>query len=160
MHDSVTVKHMAMERISMGVIVAVAVVGVLVGALAAGLLAATRTIPNSGNVRAVGVGVFWNLACTNETKSINWGSMDPNSSRSFPVYVRNNGTVPLQLSIATSGWNPSAASSYMAMSWNCTGYSLDHDSIVAAVLTLSVLPNISGVTTFSFDITITGTDGA
>jgi hypothetical protein len=149
---------MAMERISVGIVFAVAAVGLVVGALVSALLVANRTVPNSGNVNAVGVGVYWNSACTNETTSINWGSLNPNTTKSYTVYIKNNGTIPVSLSVATSNWSPSSASTYLALNWNCTSYRLANGGVVAGVLTLAVSPNTNGITSFSFDITIIGTE--
>jgi len=149
---------MAMERITVGIVFAVAAVGLVVGVLVSALLVANRTVSNNGTVKAVGVGVYWNSACTNETTSINWGNLEPSMTRSYPVYVKNNGTIPATLSIATSNWNPTSASSHLAFSWNCTGYNLGSGGVATGVLTLTVSPNISGITSFSFDITIIGTE--
>lgn len=149
---------MAMERMTVGIVFAVAAVGLVVGALVSALLVANRTVPNSGNVNAVGVGVYWNSACTNETTSINWGSLDPNTTKSYPVYIKNNGTVPVTLTIATSNWNPASASTYISLTWNCTSYRLANGGVVTGVLALTVSPNISGITSFGFDVTIIGTE--
>jgi hypothetical protein len=149
---------MAMQKVAIGTILAVALVGTVAIALSASLLTASRTLPNSGNVTAVGVGVYWDSSCTNETSTINWGTLAPNSTKSVTLYIKNNGTVGVALSMATSGWNPAGAASYLSLSWNCTSYSLYHGNVVAAYLTLSVSPSVSGITSFSFDITITGTE--
>jgi hypothetical protein len=149
---------MAMERITMGIVLAVAATGLLAGVLVSGLLVASRTVSNSGNVKAVGVGVYWNFACTNETTSINWGSLDPNTTKSYTVYIKNNGTIPVTLSLTKSNWNPASASTYLTLNWNCTNYLLGNGGVAAGVLTLTVSPSISGIASFSFDITIIGTE--
>jgi hypothetical protein len=149
---------MAMERITVGIVFAVAAVGLVVGVLVSALLVANRTVPNSGSVKAVGVGVYWNSACTNETTSINWGFLDPNTTRSYTVYIKNNGTIPVTLSVATSNWNPSSASTYLALNWNCTSYRLANGGVVTGVLALTISPNINGITSFGFDVTIIGTE--
>jgi len=152
------VKKMAMQKVTVGAALAATLVGVIGVAMVVGLLSASRTIPNVGNMKTVGVSVYWDRACTNGTTSINWGVLEPNTSKSFTVYVKNNGTAAEMLSLASSNWNPSAAMSYMSLSWNCTNYVLSHDSVVGAVLTLTVSPNVSGITSFDFDIIITGTE--
>jgi hypothetical protein len=149
---------MAMQKVAIGTVLAVALVGMVAIALSASLLTASRTLPNSGNVKAVGVGVYWDSSCTNETSSINWGTLAPNSTKNVMLYIKNNGTVAVTLSMATSGWNPAGAASYLTLNWNCTNYNLYHGNVVTAYLTLSVSPSVSGITSFSFDITITGTE--
>ena len=133
-------------------------------ALAAGIFGTTlslvqtsRTISSAGSVKGIGVGIYWNYACTNRTSSIDWGLLDPDSSKTVTVYVRNEGNSVATLSKATQNWNPSTASSYMTLNWNYAGQSLSVNQVLQIRLTLVVSPTISGITSFSFDITITAT---
>jgi hypothetical protein len=73
------------------------------------------------------------------------------------VYVRNEGNVAATLSRATQNWNPATASSYMTLSWNYAGQTLNVNQVFQTRLTLAVSSTISGITNFSFDITITAT---
>jgi len=147
---------MAMQKITVGTVLAIAVIGMVVSAL--GVLVATRTISNTGNMRAIGVGVYWDSGCTNATSSINWGALDSGSTKNVTIYIRNEGSVVVTLSMTTANWNPASASSYVSLSWNRENYVLSSGSVVSAVLTLSVSSGISGITSFSFDIIITGTE--
>jgi len=151
---------MAMRKFTIGTVLAVAAVIVVVAVVTAGLLVTSRTIPNSGAMQTIGVNVYWDSACTNLTTSIPWGTLDSNSSKSYTVYVKNNGTAAEVLRMTTANWNPSAAATYITLSWNRENYTLSHGSYVAAVLTLTVSPSIANITSFSFDITITGTESA
>ena len=147
---------MAMRKIAIGTVLAIAAMGIVVSAL--GVLVATRTISNTGNVKAIGVGVYWDSGCTNVVSSIDWGALEPGATIDKTIYVKNEGSVALTLSMSTDNWNPSSASSYMTLSWNRENYVLNSGSVVSAVLTLSVSSGISGITNFSFDITISGTE--
>ena len=147
---------MAMQKITMGTVLAIAVVGMVVTAL--GALVATRTISNTGNLKAIGVGVYWDSGCTSAVSSIDWGALEPGVTKNFTIYVRNEGNVQVMLSMTTSNWNPSSASSYITLSWNRENYVLSSGSVVSAVLALSVSSSISGITSFSFDIIIAGTE--
>lgn len=149
---------MAMQKITMGTVLAIAVVGVVVSALAAGLLVASQSIYNTGNVKAVGVGVYWDSSCTNEVSSINWGNLDPGETKDVTIYVKNEGTMAVTLSMTTDNWNPASASSNMTLSWNREDRVLNAGSVVQAVLTLSVSSDISEITNFSFYLIITGTE--
>jgi hypothetical protein len=151
---------MAMQRMTIGMILAVASVGVVVTALVSALLLTNQTIPNTGNLKTIGVNVYWDAACTNKVSSIDWGTVEANSTKSFTIYIKNNGTAAEVLGMSTGNWNPTSASSQISLSCNCTGYVLAHGSVVGSVLTLSVSPTITGITSFSFDITITGTENA
>jgi len=150
---------MAMQKATIGALTA-GVIGIVTIALVSGLLSASRTLPNTGVVRATGIGVYWDRSCTNETSVISWDTLTPNSTKSYVVYVKNNGTVNVILSMATDGWDPPAASSYISLGWNCSGYTLSRNNVVAAYLTLSVSPAVTGFTNFSFDIIVTGTEPA
>jgi hypothetical protein len=134
------------------------------GALLIGLLGTTlslvqtsRTVSSVGSVKGIGVGIYWNSACTNRTSSINWGLLEPGSNKTVAIYVRNEGNAVTTLSKAAQNWNPSAAPSYMTLNWNYAGQTLSVNQVLQVKLTLVVLPSIAGITSFSFDITITAT---
>lgn len=150
---------MAMQRITIGMI-SVAAIGVVTIALVSGLLIANRSVSNSGSLKTIGVEVYWDQACTNRVSSIDWGTLEAGGTKSYTVYVKNNGTASETLSMMTSNWNPSATSSQISLNWNCTDYVLAHGSVVGAVFTLTVSSSISGIANFSFDITIVGTENA
>jgi hypothetical protein len=63
----------------------------------------------------------------------------------------------MSLNIATSSWSPAGAASYITVTWNREGTSLSAGQSTAATLTLTVSSGITGVTTFSNTITISGT---
>ena len=136
------------------VLLAMAVTGTLVIAL----LTSSQTVSNNGTVKAIGVGVYSDSGCTLALTSINWGSFEAGSSKNYTIYVKNNGNVAVVLSKSTGNWNPASASTYMTFSWNRDSYVLTAGTSVSARLTLTVASNINGINTFSFDITITGTE--
>ena len=146
---------MAMQRATIGTVVVIAVMGLMVSAL--GSLVATRTVTNSGSVTAVGVGVYSDSDCTTALSAISWGTVNPGDVKTYTVYVKNTGNVPVTLSMTVSNWNPSSASSYITLTWNKEKYVLPATQVVPAVLTLTVSSSVSGVASFSFDITITVT---
>jgi len=146
---------MAVQRATIGAVLAIAVMGLMASTL--GALVATRTISNSGSITAVGVGVYSDSACKTALSAISWGTVNPGDVKNYTVYVRNEGTVSVTLSMTVSNWNPSSASSYITLTWNKEKSTLTAGQVVPAVLTLSVSSSVSGVTSFSFDITITGT---
>jgi len=148
---------MAMQKATFGTIAAV-MIGVAAIALVSGLLATNRLVPNTGIVKSIGVEVYWDLACTNRTTSINWGTLDAGGIKTYNVYVKNNGTAAEVLSMTTSNWSPVSASSQISLGWNCSNYVLAQGSVAGASLTLSVSSSVSGITSFSFDITVTGTE--
>jgi len=115
-----------------------------------------RTISNAGSLKAVGVGVYWDAGLTNRVSSIEWGVLEPGSSKNVTVYVRNEGNSVFDLTMYASNWNPSNASDYMTLIWDYGGQSINVGEAAQVTLTLSVSANIEGITTFSFDIVIVG----
>ena len=113
-----------------------------------------RTISNAGSVKTIGVGVYWDQALTNPVASINWGTLEPGLNVNRTVYIRNEGNTAATLNMTTSNWNPSNASSYMTLSWDYAGQTLSVNEVRQVKLTLFVSASITGITDFSFDITI------
>jgi hypothetical protein len=148
---------MSVNRTSIGIIVAVVAVA-LAGSTALGLLSFSKTLSNTGNVKAVGVGVYKDIGCSQVLSSIDWGSLAPGSSSNYTAYIRNEGTVAVSLAKTTGNWNPTTAAGNMTLSWNRGGYILSSNAVVQATLTLSVSSSVTGISSFSFDITITGTE--
>jgi len=142
-------------------VVSVLTIAVLVaiGTAVFALLSASQTIPNNGNISAIGVGVYSDSGCSQEVPLIQWGTLDPGETSEEIVYICNEGNVAVTLNMTTENWDPSLASSYITLSWNLEeGYVLDSGQSVRTVLTLSVSSSISGVESFNFDIIITGTE--
>lgn len=149
---------MAMQKATVGTLLGVAATGVLITALVSALLITNRTIPNSGSIKTIGIQAYWDSNFTNQTTSINWATLEPNSSKSYTIYIRNNGTAAVTLTMTTANWSSTAAQNYLTLSWNRQNYVLNQSAYVQATLTLTVSPVITGVTTFSFDIILTGTE--
>lgn len=148
-------KSRVIPRISMVVVLCALAIGLLGNSMS--LLQKSTSFSNAGSIRGVGVGIYWDSPCTNRTSSVNWGALDPGASKTVTVYVRNEGTTGVTLSKATQNWNPSTASSYMTLNWNYSGQTLSVNQVLQVKLTLTVSSTVSGITSFSFDITITGT---
>ena len=115
-------------------------------------LASSGTITTSPNI-----GVYSDAGCTVNLTSICWGSVAAGGSVSQTVYVKNTGTGSMTLSLAASGWSPAGASTYITVSWNQQNAVLSAGQSVAAVVTVSVSSSITGISTFSNTITISGT---
>jgi hypothetical protein len=147
---------MALQKITVATMLGV-VAAIAVAAIVTAVLTANLTIPNSGNVKTVGVKVYWDAAFTNTTSSISWGDLGPGDSRSFTVYVVNTGSTSEVLNMTTSNWSSSTAQSKIHVTWNREGYTLAQGGSISTTLTLSVDSSISSVTGFTFDMTITGT---
>jgi hypothetical protein len=102
-----------------------------------------------------GVGIYWDQGCTNRTHTLDWGQLAPGSNNVLTVYIKNEENSAIYLWMTTSNWAPSAASTYMNLTWNYQGQILNTNEVSPLELTLSVSQNISGITHFSFGTTIT-----
>jgi hypothetical protein len=141
--------------ISFALVLVIISASILGAALSA--IQTNKTISNAGSIRGIGVGIYWDSACTNQTSSINWGVIDPGANKTIRVYVRNEGNTATTLSMATQNWNPSTASTYLTLRWNYASQTLSVNQVLQIRLTLIVSRTISGITSFGFDITITAT---
>jgi len=134
---------------------------VLVGATvltSLGLLSSSRTVQSHGAVKTVNVGAYWNSGCTNATTMIDWGLLSPGTAANVSFYIRNEGNLPVRLGLTAQNWSPANASSYMSLSWNSEGTVLPVGNVTLATLTLNVSSSISGITSFSFDVVIVGSE--
>jgi hypothetical protein len=141
--------------ISFALVLVIISASILGAALSA--IQTNKTISNAGSIRGIGVGIYWNSACTNQTSSINWGVIDPGANKTIRVYVRNEGNTATTLSMNAQNWNPPAAASYLTLKWNYAGQTVSVNQVLSVRLTLVVSRDISGITSFGFDITITAT---
>ncbi len=119
------------------------------------LVQTNRTVTSIGSVKGIGVGIYWDSSCTNPVSSINWGVIEPGSNRTVTIYIRNEGNTAVTLSRTTQNWNPTTSSNYMTLNWTYSGQTLSVNQVLLIRLMLVVSSNISGITNFSFDITIT-----
>jgi len=116
----------------------------------------SKTISSSGTIKAINVGVYSDEACTNLITSINWGIREPGDTETRLVYIKNTGNAPMTISMTVGNWSPSTASTYIGITWNREGTSLSAGASTDATITLEVSSSISGINSFSCDITIEG----
>jgi hypothetical protein len=146
------------QRFSAVILLTVMTMAVTSVVLTSGILFGSKTINHEGNVNSVGVGVFWNQECTSEVTSVDWGYLEPSSSQNHTIYIKNEGTTPMVLNMTTDGWSPTDAPTYIALDWNQEGTEVTAYTVVETVLTLSVSSEITEISTFNFNMTITGTE--
>ena len=121
------------------------------------VLYSSRYIVNKGNIKTIGINVYWDAECTNKMTEINWGILDPGWIGNVTGYLKNEGNYPVVLSVHTENWNPVGASSYISISWDYNNQTIEPNQIVPVVFTLSVSETIQGIESFSFDIVIIAT---
>ncbi len=145
------------KRLLIG-IATLAIIAVALTTLTSGLLAAQQPISSNGNIQtSVNIGVYSNSAATIVLSSLSWGTVTPGTTTNQTIYIKNTGNAAETLNMTTSGWSPSYASSYLTLSWNQEGSAIASGSIVSATITLSAASSTGNLTSFSFNIIITGT---
>jgi hypothetical protein len=134
-------------------IAALALVGSTLAAITVSQnLTSTGTITTSPNLT-----VYSDSACTNTITSINWGSVAAGASPTQTVYLKNTGTGTMTLNMTTSSWSPSGANNHITVTWNKEGNNLSAGQSTTAILTLTVSSSITGISSFSNTITLSGT---
>jgi len=124
-----------------------------------GLLSSSVRISSSGVIASVNLAVYWDNACTNPVTAIDWGTIRPGESMPLEIFIKNTGNVPITLSLSTEGWDPSNAGSYITLTWDyISGTKVQPGSVLKVTLKLTVSSSVQGITSFSFNIVITGTE--
>jgi hypothetical protein len=112
------------------------------------------SIQSRGVVKSLGVGVYWDEACSRPVSSLDWGVVEPGAQKNFTFYVRNEGNMPGRLSLSAVNWSPQIASSYMTLTWDYKGQVLEPYKSVKVTLKLLISQEIQGITNFNFDTII------
>ncbi len=121
-------------------------------------LQAFKVVSSGGTVvTAVNVDIYADPGCTQVLTQLVWGNLAPGSNNTQTIYIKNTGNVPELLSIATNAWNPANASTVLTLTWDLgTATVLAASTSTPTTLTLAVASNPGSLTTFSFNVTITG----
>ena len=115
-------------------------------------------VVQAANIEGIGVGIYWNQNCTNKTLTLNWGNITPNSENTLEVFIRNEGNSKASLYLSTTEWIPKAASNCIRLEWNYSNQILSPGQIIPISLTLTVSPEIGGVSDFTYNTIITATN--
>ena len=153
---------MALPKLGITAIIGIVVIGLILTVAAAGVLSSSQTVRTAGTLTtiqtSVNIGVYSDSACSQNASFVDWGSLKPGDTTTKTVWVKNAGTANATISMATNTWSPTNAGQSISLTWNQEGKVLAPNQVVQATLTLTVSPSISSsITSFSFNIQITGT---
>jgi hypothetical protein len=123
----------------------------------AAVLSNNQTIPLNGELNPVNLGVYSDSACTQTATALNVGTLSPGGTATQTVYIKNTGNIAETLTMTTNNWTPSGASFSLTLSWNRQNTVLNAGASIQATLTLTAASNTGSLTTFSCDVTLTGT---
>ena len=138
-------------------IIALAITALALTLTTAAVLSTNQTVPLSGTINAVNLGVYSDSGCTQTVTAFNVGTINPGGTGTQTVYIKNTGNIPETLTMTTGNWAPSGAGSSLTLSWNRQNTVLNAGATIQATLTLTAAANTGTLTTFSCDVTLTGT---
>lgn len=148
---------MEFKRLSKVAVIALTIAGLFLTVTTAALLSTNQTVPLNGTINAVNLGVYSDSACTQTVTALNVGALNPGGTATQTVYIKNTGNIPETLTMTVANWTPTSASSSLTLTWNRQSTVLPAGQSIQATLTLTAASNTGSLTTFSCDVTLTGT---
>jgi len=151
---------MAMIKASKLTIIFLTAAAIAIAGLTTAAITVNQNVGSSGSITAgPNIGVFCDSACTQQVTSINWGSIKLGGSTNQTIYIEDTGGVQMAPSITVTNWSPAAASTYITITWSTLPSEIQPgaSNAKAVTLTLTVSSSITGISSFTNQITITGT---
>ena len=102
------------------------------------------------------IDVYSDSGCTQLVSNVDWGEILAGSTITRIVYVKNNGDYEVALGLSTENWSPVEAMADITLDWDYDGTFLEVDEVRQVIFSLSIDSGIGGISSFSFDIVITG----
>ena len=102
------------------------------------------------------IDVYSDSGCTQLVSNVDWGEILAGSTITRIVYVKNNGDYEVALGLSTENWSPVEAMADITLDWDYDGTFLEVDEVRQEIFSLSIDSGIGGISSFSFDIVITG----
>lgn len=148
---------MHLKKIPQITVIALTIAALALTLTTAALISINQTVPLSGTINAVNLGIYSDSACTIPVTALNVGALNPGSSATQTIYIKNTGNVPETLTMTINNWNPTNANTYLTLTWNRQNTILNAGATIQATLTLTATSNTGSLTNFSCDVTLTGT---
>jgi hypothetical protein len=148
---------MNLKKIPSTAIIALTITALALTLTTAAVLSTNQTVPLNGTINAVNIAVYSDSACTQPATTLNVGALNPGANATQTVYVKNTGNIAETLTMTTTNWAPSGAGSSLTLTWNRQNTILNAGASIQATLTLTAAANTGSITTFSCDVTLTGT---
>jgi hypothetical protein len=116
-----------------------------------------KELPNNATANELGIEIYWDSKCTTRVSLIDWGSLEPETSKTVTLFIKNKGKTPLTLSHYVANCEPFEITNWLTLTWDYTGQSIEFKEVVQVVFKLYVSENADPMETFSFDIVIVDT---
>ena len=113
----------------------------------------------TGNVSMIKV--YFDDGLVTEAKNLDFGSLQPGSTSTLNLWVKNYGPDLVVLTLSTTNWSPANAGESMLVAWDREGESIVGNAVLSCAISLQVYENItlSSISSFSFDTTVSGSTG-
>ena len=136
-------------------------IAVTLSAVTAGVLIAQQNVPNRGSIggnitSTINIGVYSDPGAAINCTSIDWGNLNSGDIATKTVYIKNTGNVSETLSMTAINWTPSKATQSLFLVWTHEGATIAAGQVVPATFTLDVASDTGDLSTFGFDIVISG----
>ena len=148
---------MQLNKLPLRITTLIAITATILTLTTTGLLISNQTVPITGTITTVNVGVYLDNNCTQNCTSINFGPLTPGETAEQIVYIKNTGTAPITLTMTVNNWTPANANSYLTLSWNRQNTILNTGESIQATLTLTATSDADNLTSFGCALTFTGT---
>ena len=152
---------MALAKRSKLTVIIITIIGLALAVTTMAAITINQNLSSGGTITSgPNIGVYSTSACTgSQMTSISWGSVEAGGSASQIIYIEDTGAAQMAPSITISNWSPSGANTYISITWSTLPAEIQPgvSNAIAVTLTLTVSSSITGITTFSNSITISGT---
>src|SRR5512139_1466795 len=109
---------MAAHKLAPIAVAALAIAGILLTVTTIAALNDSQSFSLGGSITAVNIDVYSDAGLTTPCTALNVGTVSPGSTVTQNIWVKNNGTVPVTLTMVADPWTPTNAGSYMTLTWN------------------------------------------
>jgi hypothetical protein len=117
-----------------------------------------KQVSNQGSIRrSEGIEIYSDKKGTNRINSIDWGTLNPGTTKTITIFVQNTGKDPITLSYYASNWNPTEIEKYLILNWDYNEQIIEFKEKIQITFSLTVSENIQTNTNFNFDIDIVKT---
>jgi hypothetical protein len=98
--------------------------------------------------------IYDSTTADTELNRIDWGLCYVAQAKSKMLYLKNIYTTNISLGLSAKDWVPENASDYISIDWDYRNQTIMPNEVLLAKLTLWVAANITGITNFSCNVTI------
>lgn len=103
----------------------------------------------------LGLGVSHDIFGNQRVEHVDWGLVEPGDTVNVTIFIRNTNLKSVFVDLSTDTWVPEGADTFLSASWDFGEEPLGVGKIRETLLILTVSPDVTGISEFSFDIVFT-----